>query len=126
MGDMSTWRYEGGENDGIARYPLRLEHLGLQRTGDGGGRARIKLKSLRIRDGVSRRSAGHRHSHGQDPGLDRRQRSSSPPASAACTMPPLSDGAVEYEIRSFDETDRTGCARVIHRGARRRRRDRAP
>jgi hypothetical protein len=33
LGDMSTWTHFGGENDGIVRYPLRLEELALVKRG---------------------------------------------------------------------------------------------
>jgi hypothetical protein len=33
MGDMSTWPHEGGQDDGIVRYPLRLQNIGLRNTG---------------------------------------------------------------------------------------------
>ena len=29
LGDMTTWDHSGGEDDGIVRYPLRLENIGL-------------------------------------------------------------------------------------------------
>ncbi|MCP4246211.1 MAG: hypothetical protein GY778_04100 [bacterium] len=34
MGDMSTWHHFGGEDDGLVRYPLRLENLGLAKKTD--------------------------------------------------------------------------------------------
>jgi hypothetical protein len=33
LGDMRTWSHHGGEDDGIVRYPLRLEKLVLKRKG---------------------------------------------------------------------------------------------
>ncbi len=33
MGDMRSWKHFGGENDGLVRYPLRLERLVLARRG---------------------------------------------------------------------------------------------
>jgi len=34
MGDLTTWRHFGGEDDGIVRYPLRLSALILSRKGE--------------------------------------------------------------------------------------------
>jgi sugar phosphate isomerase/epimerase len=34
LGDMTTWRHFGGENDGVVRYPLRLIALTLAKKGD--------------------------------------------------------------------------------------------
>ncbi|MCB9850720.1 MAG: endo-1,4-beta-xylanase [Phycisphaerales bacterium] len=48
LGDMHTWRYEGGENDGIVRYPLRLENIGVRRADGDSASGTIKLKSLRF------------------------------------------------------------------------------
>lgn len=45
MGDMRTWRHEGGQDDGMVRYPLRLENMGVRRAG-GAAEGRIELQSL--------------------------------------------------------------------------------
>ncbi|MHB1456932.1 MAG: endo-1,4-beta-xylanase [Armatimonadota bacterium] len=34
LGDMSSWKYSGGENDGQVRWPLRLTFLGVDREGN--------------------------------------------------------------------------------------------
>lgn len=34
LGDMTTWRHFGGEDDGIVRFPLRLENLSLVKQGE--------------------------------------------------------------------------------------------
>lgn len=34
LGDMSSWKHEGGENDGEVRWPLRLTFLGVNRDGN--------------------------------------------------------------------------------------------
>jgi len=45
MGDMRTWSHYGGEDDGIVRYPLRLEKLVLVRK-DAGTAGAIALHKL--------------------------------------------------------------------------------
>jgi hypothetical protein len=111
LGDMSAWRYEGGENDGMVRYPLRLENIGVRRAGAEAAAGRIRFKSLRFVTEVDR---------GQqvlvqptvtrvDPDtarFDVRVRSLLPPAATArgeCTL--------TYSIGSFDRPLRSG---VIH------------
>lgn len=46
MGDMRTWRHEGGEDDGIVRYPVRLENLGVRRADGEAADGRIQLLAL--------------------------------------------------------------------------------
>lgn len=45
LGDMSTWRHFGGEDDGIVRYPIRLEHIRLERKG---GQAEGQVRFVRL------------------------------------------------------------------------------
>ena len=45
MGNMTTWRHYGGEDDGIVRYPLRLENVSLVKTGES-AEAEIGMVSL--------------------------------------------------------------------------------
>ena len=33
LGDMQTWKHSGGEDDGVVRYPVRLEEIGLVQRG---------------------------------------------------------------------------------------------
>lgn len=47
LGDMTTWRHFGGEDDGIVRYPLRLVMLRLEQRGEP-KTGRIALKKLSV------------------------------------------------------------------------------
>jgi hypothetical protein len=55
LGDMQTWTYSGGENDGIVRYPLRLLNIALIRKGER-EEGTLKLKHLAFRTSYDTRS----------------------------------------------------------------------
>ena len=55
LGEMKTWKHEGGENDGIVRYPLRLLNIAVVKKGAGNG-GTLKLKNVSFRTKYDTRS----------------------------------------------------------------------
>jgi hypothetical protein len=52
LGDLKEWAHYGGENDGIARLPLRVGRLSILRGEGGPDRGEIALQDLAVRTAV--------------------------------------------------------------------------
>ena len=52
LGDLKTWEHYGGEDDGIARLPLRIGRLSIVRREGGADRGEVRLGGLTVRTAV--------------------------------------------------------------------------
>lgn len=48
LGDLKTWQHSGMENDGVVRYPLRLEQIRLERRPGGPDRGSLQLGQIEV------------------------------------------------------------------------------